>query len=79
MKNISFWKDKRVLITEYAGFKGSWLLLTLLQLGAKVFCYSLEPKEKKNLYVDLLKDNSKTLNLTNLLEILEMKNHYQNG
>ena len=60
MKNISFWKDKRVLLTGHTGFKGSWLLFTLLQLGAKVFCYSLEPKGEKNLYVDLFKDNPKT-------------------
>ena len=36
----SFFNGKRVLITGHSGFKGSWLTLWLLQLGAKVFGYS---------------------------------------
>ena len=35
-----FWKDKKVLITGHTGFKGSWLLLWLQELGAKVYGYS---------------------------------------
>lgn len=37
------YKDKRVLLTGHSGFKGSWLLLWLNQLGAKTAGYSLEP------------------------------------
>ena len=33
-KNI--YKDKKVLITGNTGFKGSWLTVWLLSLGAKV-------------------------------------------
>ena len=32
----AFWAGKRVLLTGNTGFKGSWLTLCLLQLGAEV-------------------------------------------
>lgn len=41
-----FWKNKRVFITGHTGFKGSWLIIMLNLLGAKVYGYSL--KAKKN-------------------------------
>lgn len=37
----SFYRDKVVFITGHTGFKGSWLTLWLLKLGAKVVGYSL--------------------------------------
>ena len=37
-----FWKNRRVLITGHTGFKGSWLTLCLLELGAVVYGYSLD-------------------------------------
>ena len=40
----SFWKDKTVLITGDSGFKGSWLSIYLLTLGAKIIGISLPPK-----------------------------------
>ena len=36
----NFYCDKRVLVTGHTGFKGSWLTLWLLQLGAKVAGFS---------------------------------------
>lgn len=44
------YKNKRVLLTGHTGFKGSWLSLWLLNLGAKVFGYSLAPKTNPNHY-----------------------------
>jgi CDP-glucose 4,6-dehydratase len=38
-----FWSGRRVLLTGHTGFKGSWLLLMLDALGAKVTGLSLEP------------------------------------
>lgn len=37
----SFWRGKRVLVTGHAGFKGSWLTLWLVKLGAEVTGLSL--------------------------------------
>ncbi|HSH95050.1 MAG TPA: CDP-glucose 4,6-dehydratase [Roseimicrobium sp.] len=40
----SIYRGKRVLVTGDTGFKGSWLCLWLLSLGATVKGYSLAPK-----------------------------------
>lgn len=50
VKINEFYKGKRVLITGHTGFKGSWLCKSLLELGAEVFGYSLEPPTNPNLY-----------------------------
>ena len=39
------YKNKKVLITGHTGFKGSWLSVYLNMLGAKVYGFSLKPKE----------------------------------
>lgn len=49
--NGSYWKDKRVLITGHTGFKGSWLAVCLLELGAKVTGYALEPYTDRDNFV----------------------------
>lgn len=36
-----FYKGKKILVTGDSGFKGSWLAIWLLKLGAKVYGYSL--------------------------------------
>lgn len=41
--DLSFYKGKKVLITGHTGFKGSWLSKILIQVGADVTGYSLEP------------------------------------
>lgn len=51
-----FWKGKRVLITGHTGFKGSWLSLWLLKLGAEVYGYSLSPTTSPNLFTLLFDD-----------------------
>lgn len=42
-------KDKKVLITGHTGFKGSYLVVLLKYLGAKVYGYALK-EEKDSLY-----------------------------
>lgn len=42
MINKSFWKNKKVLITGFSGFKGFWLYQILKRLGSEVFGISLE-------------------------------------
>ncbi len=45
-----FWKGKRVFLTGHTGFKGSWLSLSLLELGAEVTGYSLLPPSSPSLF-----------------------------
>lgn len=46
----SFYQGKRVLVTGNTGFKGSWLTRILLNMGAEVIGYSLQPPTEPNLY-----------------------------
>lgn len=54
MENLAisptFWKNKKVLITGHTGFKGSWLVLWLQNLGTNVTGYSLQPPTNPNLF-----------------------------
>ena len=41
-----FWKNKKVFVTGHTGFKGSWLIILLKLLGARIYGYSLKPVKK---------------------------------
>ena len=60
--SFKFWEGKRVFLTGHTGFKGSWLLLWLEQLGAKVTGFSLNPPTEPSLF-NLIKANSGSLSL----------------
>ena len=47
---LEFYKGKRVFITGHTGFKGSWLCRMLVNAGAVVTGYSLEPPTQPNLF-----------------------------
>jgi len=47
--NTNFWKGKRVLITGYEGFVGSWLSRTLLKKGANVFGVDIKTYRKETI------------------------------
>ncbi len=49
LKN-NFYKNKKVLITGHTGFKGSWFCRILLNLGANVTGYSLQPLTQPDLF-----------------------------
>ena len=50
MLDLNFYKDKKVLVTGHTGFKGTWLCKILINAGANVCGYSLEPPTVPNLY-----------------------------
>ena len=52
MKNfdLSFYNGKKVLITGHTGFKGTWLCRLLLDAGAQVTGYSLEPPTEPSIF-----------------------------
>jgi CDP-glucose 4,6-dehydratase len=45
-----FWSGRRVVLTGHTGFKGSWLLLMLDAMGAKVTGLSLTPETKPAMF-----------------------------
>ncbi|MCB4790681.1 MAG: CDP-glucose 4,6-dehydratase [Elusimicrobia bacterium] len=53
MNNIfnNIYKNRTVLVTGDTGFKGSWLTIWLLSLGANVVGFALPPKTKNDNYV----------------------------
>jgi len=50
---VGIYKDKTVLVTGHTGFKGSWLVYWLYQMGANVVGYSLEAPTEPN-HIELL-------------------------
>lgn len=47
----NYYKGKKVLVTGHTGFKGSWLCIWLLELGAEVVGYALDPLNDKDNFV----------------------------
>lgn len=56
--SLEFYRNKRVFLTGHTGFKGSWLSRILVQAGAYVTAFSLEPPTEPNLF-DLSGVNNK--------------------
>jgi len=59
---LNFWLGKKVLITGHTGFKGSWLCIWLIKMGAEVYGISLENTTSPNIFnevkIDRLIDNN---------------------
>ena len=47
------YKDKKVLITGHTGFKGSWLTVWLLKLGAKIIGISKDIPTTPSMFEEL--------------------------
>lgn len=50
MFDINFYKGKKVFVTGHTGFKGSWLCKILVNAGAEVTGYSLNPPTNPSLF-----------------------------
>ena len=50
MVDLSFYKGKKIFITGHTGFKGTWLCKMLVNMGAEVTGYSLNPPTNPSLY-----------------------------
>ena len=70
------WRGRRVLLTGHTGFKGSWLLLWLQNLGAQVWGYALESESEPNLFAQLNGENhteASCVIATNLADLEALK------
>ncbi|MDR3301068.1 MAG: CDP-glucose 4,6-dehydratase [Spirochaetaceae bacterium] len=50
MRDLAFYRDKKILITGHSGFKGSWLCTILTLAGADVSGYALESPTMPSLF-----------------------------
>jgi CDP-glucose 4,6-dehydratase len=66
---VNFWKSRRVFLTGHTGFKGSWLSLWLLSMGAEVCGYSLEPSTSPSLYTALSLDNDLRSHISDIRDL----------
>ncbi len=48
--DLSFFNKKRIFITGHNGFKGTWLSKILIDAGADVFGYAIDPPTDPNLF-----------------------------
>ena len=79
-----FYKNKKVFITGNTGFKGIWLQLFLIYLGAKVKGYSLKIKKNDDfIFYKKIKKECKKINTTygnilnyNFLKLQRIKFNY---
>jgi CDP-glucose 4,6-dehydratase len=58
MLDLDFYKSKKIFITGHTGFKGTWLCHILLQAGAEIIGYSLEPQTNPSLFVQSELENN---------------------
>ena len=54
--DLSFYRDKKVLVTGHTGFKGAWMCEVLLMAGADLTGYALEPPTSPSLFKQLSLD-----------------------
>ena len=47
---MAFYRGKRVFVTGHTGFKGAWLVKMLVDAGAQVTGYALDPPTQPNLF-----------------------------
>ena len=68
----SEYKGKKVFLTGHTGYKGSWLIYCLRQMGAEVLGYSLEP-EDHSLYLKIQGDALCDSQIADILDFSALK------
>ena len=58
MKYLNYFKNKKILITGHTGFKGSWTILVLKFLGAKLYGISNGYVSKPSMFKNLIYTSS---------------------
>lgn len=74
MINFDSYKNKKVLVTGHTGFKGSWLSQWLIELGADVYGYALEPSTNPSLFDQLGLEGKMDSKLGDVRNLEEVKN-----
>ena len=73
-----FYKGKKVFITGHTGFKGSWLCRMLVNMGAEVVGYSLEPPTSPSLYDIAGIDKTITSIIGDIRDFEKLKQAFEN-
>jgi CDP-glucose 4,6-dehydratase len=74
-----FWPGKRVLVTGHTGFKGSWLVLWLHSLGARVQGYALEPASTPSLWTLLGLDSEVKGRIADVRDLAAVRRAFEEG
>ena len=69
-----FYKNKKVLVTGATGFKGSWLCIWLLNLGAKVHATGYNPNKNKTLFNSLKLSKKTNLKIFDIRDFNKIDN-----
>ena len=75
--DMSFFRDKRVLVTGHTGFKGSWLCRMLTNAGAIVTGYSLQPPTNPSLFELAGLENRMTSVIADVRDLDRMKQVFE--
>ena len=70
--NPAFWNGKKVFVTGHTGFKGSWLSLWLLKMGAVVKGFALEPNTNPNLFTETKLSSDMESDISNISDLKQL-------
>jgi CDP-glucose 4,6-dehydratase len=73
----NFFQGKKVLVTGHTGFKGSWLVLWLNQLGAEVVGYALKPKTNECMFAQINLSGYVESHFDNILDLPRLKSVFK--
>lgn len=75
--DLSFYKGKKVLVTGHTGFKGSWLCKILVNAGANVVGYSIDPPTNPSLFELLGIKNEMTSYIADIRDLDKLKEVFE--